>query len=99
VDDATGRPSNGYFWGNNYWIGSMSLCRSIFKSDDDTRTKKEPSNVGLSFINGNGNAASIEHENPPFVPHFAVLKVIFREPQTTPNVRFFLHIDNRFNSS
>jgi hypothetical protein len=87
VDDATGRPSSGYFWGNNYWIGSMSLCRSIYQLEDATRVKKEPSNVGLSFINGNSNAASIAHENPPFVPRFSVLKVLFREPQTAPNVR------------
>ncbi|KAG5682060.1 hypothetical protein PVAND_011445 [Polypedilum vanderplanki] len=91
MDDATGRPNNGYFWGNNYWIGSMSLCRNIYKSEDDIRTKKEPSNVGLSFINGNSNAASIAHENPPFMPRFSVLKITFKEPQTTPNPRV-IHI-------
>ncbi|XP_072392694.1 nose resistant to fluoxetine protein 6 isoform X1 [Diabrotica undecimpunctata] len=29
MDDASGRYSSGWFWGNNYWIGSQNLCEHI----------------------------------------------------------------------
>jgi hypothetical protein len=29
VDDASGRYSTGWFWGNHYWTGSQSLCENI----------------------------------------------------------------------
>nr|CAH7764411.1 unnamed protein product [Callosobruchus chinensis] len=29
VDDASGRYSTGWFWGNIYWTGSQSLCEHI----------------------------------------------------------------------
>lgn len=29
VDDASGRYSTGWFWGNMYWVGSQSLCEHI----------------------------------------------------------------------
>lgn len=35
VDDASGRYTTGFFYGNNYYMGSMSLCTSIFKDDED----------------------------------------------------------------
>lgn len=35
VDDASGRYTNGFFYGNNYFMGSLSLCTSIFKDDTD----------------------------------------------------------------
>lgn len=31
VDDASGHYTTGLFYGNNYWIGSLSLCKSIYK--------------------------------------------------------------------
>lgn len=27
--DASGHYSGGYFWGNQYWMGSRTLCREI----------------------------------------------------------------------
>lgn len=96
VDDASGHYTSGYYWGNNYWTGSMSLCRRIYKHDEENdhlhMKRKQSANVGLSF---NENAASlqIDHENPPFVPRFAVLKFIFKESHTTPIVRFNLHFN------
>ncbi|KAI4458379.1 o-acyltransferase [Holotrichia oblita] len=29
MDDASGRYSSGWFWGNQYWIGSQGLCENI----------------------------------------------------------------------
>lgn len=33
VDDASGHYTTGIFYGNNYWIGSLSLCNSIYKAN------------------------------------------------------------------
>jgi hypothetical protein len=90
VDDASGHHTSGYYWGNNYWTGSMSLCRSIYKHDDDEYhiKRKQSAKLGLSF-NENAANVQIDHENPPFVPRFGVLKIVFRESHTTPNVRHF----------
>lgn len=35
MDDASGRYTNGFFYGNNYFMGSMSLCTTIFKDESD----------------------------------------------------------------
>jgi hypothetical protein len=89
VDDASGHYTTGYFWGNNYWTGSMMLCRSIFKTDEDNffSKKAENSHDGLTTINGNNKASVlVKHENPPFVPRFGVLKVLLNETFTTPTV-------------
>jgi Nose resistant-to-fluoxetine protein, N-terminal domain len=92
VDDASGHYTTGYFWGNNYWTGSMTLCRAIYKTDDDSffTKKSESSHDGLTTIHGNGAGARLKHENPPFLPRFGVLKVILNETFTTPTVRTFL---------
>lgn len=86
MDDASGGRPRTFFWGNNYFIGSMSLCQSIHKLDEDTNiNKKQSANVGLSFINGN-TASALAHENPPFLPRFGILKLIVKEAQISPNV-------------
>lgn len=89
VDDASGHYTTGFFWGNNYWTGSMMLCRSIYKTDEDEYfSKKQGSNVGLPFSNGNSIATDqLRHTNPPFFPRFGVLKVVLNESHTTPTVR------------
>lgn len=86
MDDATSGYSSGYTWGNNYWIGSMALCRSIYKHNENHHYRKESSNVGLTFINGNTAHAHVKHENPPFLPRFSVLRVILSEIDIAPNV-------------
>lgn len=35
VWDASGHYSGGYFWGNQYWMGSRTLCREIAESESD----------------------------------------------------------------
>lgn len=86
VDDASGHYATGFFWGNNYWTGSMALCRNIYKDDDDF-VRKPSKNIGLSTSNGNGiGNTEISHVNPPFFPRFGVLKVVINDTQTTPTV-------------
>lgn len=69
----------------------MTLCRSIFKtSTSDDFTRKESSNIGLTFLHGNTGASQIKHQNPPFLPRFSVIKLGFNDTFTTPNVRELL---------
>lgn len=87
MDDASGHYTTGYFWGNNYWTGSMHLCRSIYSNDDnadDFYQKKKDSHDGLTNLNGNVASNQLKHENPPFIPRFGVIKVAFNESNTTP---------------
>lgn len=91
MDDASGHYTTGYFWGNNYWTGSMLLCRSIYRNDtDDFLSKGETGNTGLTFSNGNFGSVKLAHKNPPFLPRFGVLKVLLKESLTTPNVKVAL---------
>ena len=90
MDDASGHYTTGYFWGNNYWTGSMALCRNIYKDDDEDFVRKPSKNAGLTTINGNGiESAQSYHINPPFFPRFGVLKVVINETLTTPIVSIF----------
>lgn len=87
VDDASGRYTTGYFWGNNYWMGSMAMCNKIFRiGKSDYHTKKQSTNTGLTSINGNSASVQLDYKNPPFFPRFGVLKVILNESLITPSV-------------
>lgn len=96
VDDASGRYTTGYFWGNNYWTGSKALCERIYRTDnDDFHIKKPSANTGLTTINGNVVTAELRHENPPFFPRFGILKVVLNQTEMMPTVRaFYLPLTN-----
>lgn len=51
VDDASGRYSTGWFWGNHYWTGSQSLCENLAPKNAPThRDVQTTSKVSLSKI-------------------------------------------------
>ncbi|CRL04481.1 CLUMA_CG017562, isoform A [Clunio marinus] len=82
MDDASGHYSSGLFWGNNYWTGSMTLCRRIYREDSDEHfVMKAGSNDGHS---GSHITHNLAHENPPFIPRFGVLKIILNDSVLTP---------------
>lgn len=124
VDDASGHYTTGLFYGNNYWIGSLSLCKAIYKdtiSDVPTRGKyrsQSMSNVRQRFsqklnlpndtstkanflfltcfqnfpaqnlqdqtaisFNDAYSTEILNHDNPPFIPGFYVLKVRINETE------------------
>lgn len=33
VDDASGHYTSALFYGNSFWMGSLSLCKSIYKEN------------------------------------------------------------------
>ncbi|XP_071442364.1 nose resistant to fluoxetine protein 6-like [Hetaerina americana] len=49
--DASGTPGSGFLWGNNYWMGSLSMCRSLVP-----RTKE---------IATDGNGSAVIPDGPP----------------------------------
>lgn len=83
MDDASGHYTTGYFYGNSYFTGSMSLCTTIYKSDRDIAFEKKRvmNKAGLSFSNEQRKTAThrIQHVNPDFLPGFYVMKVSINE--------------------
>ncbi|KAG4072042.1 hypothetical protein HA402_015541 [Bradysia odoriphaga] len=87
MDDASGRHSTGFFYGNNYFTGSLSLCMSIHRTDfpEDTFQKDEMRKGGLSHSGGyNPSSSSIPFENPPFLPGFFILKMLVNATSVVP---------------
>lgn len=78
MDDSTGKYNHGFFWGNNYWTGSITQCSFIYRKDGSNKNfTKIIKNTDLTYINGNYLEASDEmHENPPFIPGFYMLKIL-----------------------
>ncbi|XP_055644145.1 O-acyltransferase like protein-like [Toxorhynchites rutilus septentrionalis] len=80
MDDSSGKYNKGFFWGNNYWTGSITQCSFIYRSSVDKYQTKTAKTTDISYINGNFLGASeIMHENPPFVPGFYMLKVLLND--------------------
>lgn len=88
MDDATGHYTNGFYYGNNYFTGSMSLCRKIFKTERDImfeEKKLASQNTGLSVLKAERNMITQKmiHENPLFMPGFYVMKISLNESTTS----------------
>ncbi|EDW26102.1 GL26963 [Drosophila persimilis] len=102
VDDASGHYTSGFFYGNNYWMGSLALCDAI----DDGRTMvataangKDNSsasedaalpnrNSGLPFAAAHTQAYNtVYNAPPPFEPGFYVIKMQLNETLPTEVVR------------
>ncbi|XP_067638843.1 nose resistant to fluoxetine protein 6-like isoform X2 [Eurosta solidaginis] len=81
VDDASGQYTSGFFYGNNYWLGSLSLCESIYRvgNEGNLNTKTSKSS-GLPFAKAHTQVyTTVYNENPPFVPGFYVIKLFLNE--------------------
>lgn len=86
VDDASGHYASGFFYGNNYWMGSMSLCKSIYHNDDEDELmrREKAKNSGLPFAKAHLQSySSVYNENPPFVPGFYIIKMFLNETYPT----------------
>ncbi|GBP17336.1 hypothetical protein EVAR_17822_1 [Eumeta japonica] len=46
VDDASGRYSGMFYWGNNYWVGSSELCDAL---DDPHATRHHASQSAFLY--------------------------------------------------
>lgn len=92
VDDASGHYTSGFFYGNNYWLGSLSLCESIYHEDDhDSSNSKSVKNSGLPFAKAHSQIyTTVYNENPPFIPGFFVIKLFLND--TFPALMVITHI-------
>ncbi|TMW47985.1 hypothetical protein DOY81_006939 [Sarcophaga bullata] len=90
MDDATGHYASGFFYGNNYWMGSMSLCKAIYHDDDDEELmrRERAKNSGLPFAKAHLQSySSVYNENPPFIPGFYIIKMFLNETYPTNVMR------------
>ncbi|XP_055389998.1 nose resistant to fluoxetine protein 6-like [Condylostylus longicornis] len=90
IDDASGHYTSGFFYGNNYWMGSLSLCQSIYKKQNEINNHKENSKSkknDISYGKGHYHMKHIKHENPPFMPGFYVLKIRVNETMMAHLIR------------
>ncbi|XP_055846411.1 nose resistant to fluoxetine protein 6 [Episyrphus balteatus] len=81
MNDASGHYTSGFFYGNNYWMGSMSLCESIYNPENENfrlNNEKGSKNSGLPFAAAHQHLyRSVRHQNPSFKPGFFILKMLF----------------------
>ncbi|KNC30260.1 hypothetical protein FF38_14520 [Lucilia cuprina] len=90
MDDASGHYASGFFYGNNYWMGSMSLCKAVYHDDDeeDQIRRETAKNSGLPFAKAHTQTyTSVYNENPPFIPGFYIIKMLLNETYPTSVVR------------
>ncbi|EDW86385.1 uncharacterized protein Dwil_GK17715 [Drosophila willistoni] len=89
MDDASGHYTSGFFYGNNYWMGSLALCDAIDDAIDsdsskDTSNTKSNNNNGLPFAKAHTQAySSVSNAPPPFLPGFYVIKMQLNETLPT----------------
>uniref|UniRef100_W8B935 Nose resistant to fluoxetine protein 6 n=1 Tax=Ceratitis capitata TaxID=7213 RepID=W8B935_CERCA len=78
MDDASGHYTSGFFYGNNYWLGSLALCESIYHEEYDEERKT--TNSGLPFAKAHTQIfTGVYNEKPPFIPGFFVIKFFLNE--------------------
>ncbi|KAH8244729.1 hypothetical protein KR038_001996 [Drosophila bunnanda] len=94
MDDASGHYTSGFFYGNNYWMGSLALCDAIDdgltpapgKDGNNATDSAAPS--GLPFAAAHTQAySSVYNAPPPFVPGFYVIKMQLNETLPTQVLR------------
>ncbi|XP_033171238.1 uncharacterized protein LOC117148124 isoform X2 [Drosophila mauritiana] len=99
MDDASGHYTSGFFYGNNYWMGSLALCDAIDdgqivapgkdnSSSVASSPESETKNSGLPFAAAHTQGySSVYNAPPPFVPGFYVIKMQLNETLPTQVLR------------
>ncbi|XP_034490269.1 uncharacterized protein LOC117793926 [Drosophila innubila] len=94
MDDASGHYTSGFFYGNNYWMGSLALCDAIYEGAIDNNNSNNNSNKdsgkdnGLPFAEAFSRSySSVYNAPPPFLPGFYVLKLQLNETLPTQVLR------------
>lgn len=88
--DASGTPGSGFLWGNNYWLGSLSMCRYL-----EPRIKERVPVINSSALTSNGPPGEVEvfvatfrHRGSPQehirVPNEDLLSVALCAPNVCP---------------
>lgn len=95
VDDASGRYTNGYFWGNSYFTGSATECYFIGKRNEKRTFYSSSNNDGVQEFNNepkrrinagqSGGSSSLDDapDDPPYPLGFFILKINLNETYLT----------------
>ncbi|XP_074030482.1 nose resistant to fluoxetine protein 6 [Leptinotarsa decemlineata] len=94
MDDASGRYSTGWFWGNTYWTGSQNLCEHIapkkhviINSQNHSRvTRAADASVkpGIIVLVGSSATGPMTHSSgPPFPISFFMLRLLVNSSFTS----------------
>ncbi|CAG9765410.1 unnamed protein product [Ceutorhynchus assimilis] len=93
MDDASGRYSTGWFWGNHYWVGSKSLCDNIVPSPNGFTVKDRSRIVRMASLNREPDSPSqavgyqkgplVHTSLPPFSVSFFMLRIDVNSSFTT----------------
>ncbi|KAG5893051.1 hypothetical protein JTB14_014831 [Gonioctena quinquepunctata] len=85
VDDASGRYSTGWFWGNTYWTGSQNLCEHITPKKHIIINSQNRSRVAraadasvkseITVIAPLGSESMVQSSGPPFPISFFMLRL------------------------
>ncbi|CAH1967120.1 unnamed protein product [Acanthoscelides obtectus] len=70
MDDASGRYSTGWFWGNIYWTGSQSLCEHITPKKHiviHSQNRSRPTRAAGASLKPVSPSAPIGYKNEPIV--------------------------------
>uniref|UniRef100_A0ABM1JBE7 Uncharacterized protein LOC107073609 n=1 Tax=Polistes dominula TaxID=743375 RepID=A0ABM1JBE7_POLDO len=67
VIDASGRPTSGFIYGNNYWFGSKDQCEDV--------ENRNPLSLSKEVLQNNSKYRPIEDEFPPFEVKYFVANI------------------------
>lgn len=77
----------------------MSLCKAIYHydDDDDAARRSAAKNSGLPFAKAHTQTyTTVYNENPPFLPGFYIMKMLFNETFPTNVVSLTPHPSNTY---
>lgn len=80
ADDASGRYTNGFLWGNTYFVGSASECSYIGYNSNTKEVKYNPGSSSISDIQKPDNTPKKVRGNSGPTGEFALLSDINDEP-------------------
>ncbi|KAF5302728.1 hypothetical protein FQR65_LT08470 [Abscondita terminalis] len=90
MDDASGRYTTGWFWGNHYWTGSQSLCENVSPDEDvdlDNSTSPQlPALINRSsytHLQKHKSALLLNSKSSPFPLGYFTLRVNINSSFTT----------------
>ncbi|RZC32187.1 Acyl transf 3 domain containing protein, partial [Asbolus verrucosus] len=91
MDDASGRYSTGWFWGNHFWTGSQSLCENV-NWKDKIRTSRGTETFNLNQVEAIGYNMGLSGytTSPPFPVSFFMIRMHINSSFTTE--KRILHI-------
>ncbi|KAH8265136.1 hypothetical protein KR044_001562 [Drosophila immigrans] len=71
MDDASGHYTSGFFYGNNYWMGSLALCEAIHEGATSGNSNANSNNTTTSNSGQDNNKDDNKDSGLPFAAAFS----------------------------